>query len=103
MIRNALLVLAVMAQPVLAHPGEESAPAASESASMKAESQAAGDDIPVPPPTYKAGGVKVDEKLGAKVPTDARFRDQDGKLVTLGELLAGELPTILTFNYSDCP
>jgi protein SCO1/2 len=56
-----------------------------------------------PPPTYKANGVTVDEHLGAKVPFDARFRTQDGKQVTLGEVLQGELPTILTFNYSDCP
>jgi protein SCO1/2 len=59
-----------------------------------------------PPPTYKANGVTVDEHLGAKVPFDAKFRTQDGKEVTLGEVLTasdGELPTILTFNYSDCP
>src|SRR5215207_10758954 len=98
MIRNALLVLAVLAQPVLAHPGEQAAPA-----SVKAESAAAGEEILAPPPTYKANDVNVTEKLGAKVPLDAQFRDQDGKIVTLGELLAGELPTILTFNYSDCP
>jgi protein SCO1 len=98
MIRNALLVLAVMAQPVLAHPGEQAAPE-----SVRAESAAGGDEILPPPPTYKANDVKVDEKLGAKIPVDAQFRDQDGKLVTLGQLLAGELPTILTFNYSDCP
>lgn len=96
-IRNALLVLAALASPVLAHPGEQAAPASG------------GDEILAPPPTYKANDVTVAEKLGAKVPLDARFRDQDGKLVTLGELLSrgkgGEetLPTILTFNYSDCP
>jgi protein SCO1/2 len=109
MIRNALLVLAVLASPVLAHPGEQAAPAADNP--VKAEAQRAGDEVPRPPPTYKGNDVKVDEKLGAKVPTDARFRDQDGNVVTLGELLAasggksGEetLPTILTFNYSDCP
>ena len=63
----------------------------------------AADDIDAPPPTYKAGGVTVDEHLGARLPRDARFRTQDGKPVTLGELLTGDLPTILTFNYSDCP
>ena len=97
MIRNALLALAVMASPVLAHPGEQAAP------------ESGGDEILAPPPTYKGNDVKVDEKLGAKIPVDARFRDQDGKVVTLGELLARgkggaeTLPTILTFNYSDCP
>lgn len=126
MIRNALLVLAVLAQPVLAHPGEQAAPAqdrieprlpagtpqAVSTNPVKAESAAAGEDIPPPPTTFKGNDVKVDEKLGAKIPVDARFRDQDGKVVTLGELLApggisasgaSTMPTILTFNYSDCP
>ncbi|MDB4961353.1 MAG: hypothetical protein JWP01_1352 [Myxococcales bacterium] len=58
------------------------------------------------PPThamYKANGVTVDEHIGARVPLDATFRTQDGAQTTLGELLRGDLPTILTFNYSDCP
>lgn len=60
-------------------------------------------DLP-PPPTYKANNVAVTENLGAKVPLDATFRNQDGKLVTLGGVLGeSTLPTILTFNYSDCP
>ena len=61
------------------------------------------DEIPAPPPTFKAGGVTVDEHLGGRVPLDAKFRTQDGAVVTLGEVLRGELPAILTFNYSDCP
>lgn len=93
MIRNALLVLAVMAHPVLAHPDGQAVSGASDP----------GDEILAPPPTYKANDVNVVEKLGAKVPLDARFRDQDGNVVTLGDVLAGEMPTILTFNYSDCP
>jgi protein SCO1/2 len=113
-IRNALLALAVLAQPVLAHPGEQATLAAAQPAGARGAE--GGDEILPPPPTFKGNDVKVDEKLGAKVPLDARFRDQDGKIVTLGELLApsakpGELapngentlPTILTFNYSDCP
>ena len=61
------------------------------------------DDVVAPPPTFKAGGVKVDEHLGAQLPLDARFRTQTGAHVTLRDLLKGDLPTILTFNYSDCP
>ena len=63
----------------------------------------ADDSVPTPPPTYKGNDVKVDEHLGAKVPLDAQFVTSDGKPVTLGDLLKGEVPTILTFNYSDCP
>ena len=62
-----------------------------------------GEVIVPPPPTYKAGGVTIDEKLGAQLPLAAMFRTHEGKLVTLGSVLSGELPTILTFNYSDCP
>src|SRR4051812_43987760 len=56
-----------------------------------------------PPPTYKANGVTVEEHTGATIPLDAAFRTSEGQRVPLGELLTGELPTILTFNYSDCP
>lgn len=71
-----------------------------------------GPPAPAPPDdhvltsqAWKGDGVTVAEKLGAKVPLDARFRTADGKVVTLGQVLhvGGELPTILTFNYSDCP
>jgi protein SCO1 len=59
--------------------------------------------VPPPPATYKANGVTVDEQLGAALPLDARFRDQTGAVVTLGSVIAGDIPTIITFNYSDCP
>lgn len=87
--------------------------AAAAIATVLGSGTAFGDPSPSPtsssefvPPThamYKANGVTVDEKLGARVPLDAAFRTQDGTRVTLGEVLEGELPTILTFNYSDCP
>ncbi|HTL85857.1 MAG TPA: SCO family protein [Acidimicrobiia bacterium] len=61
------------------------------------------DDSTPPPPTWKGGGANVEEKLGTQVPLDASFTTQDGTKTTLGEVLRGELPTILTFNYSECP
>lgn len=61
------------------------------------------DEIPAPPPTYKASTVDVEEHLGARAPLDARFRMLDGTVTTLGDVLRGELPTILTFNYAECP
>lgn len=61
------------------------------------------DEIAAPPPTYEASGVTVDEHVGGRLPLDAVFRTQDGALVTLGDVLRGGLPAILTFNYSDCP
>lgn len=80
----------------LAHPGD-AAPASA------AHAAAPDDEVPAPPPTYQAGGVTVDEHLGGRVPLDAQFRTQDGALVRLGDILRGDLPAILTFNYSDCP
>lgn len=93
----ALLACAALAGPARAHDGE---PAGAPPAVAPATG---GDFIPTPPPTFAAGGVTVDERLGQRVPLDAAFRDQDGRRVTLGEVLRGGLPTILTFNYSDCP
>jgi protein SCO1/2 len=63
----------------------------------------AKDEVLAPPPTYEANGANVLEKLGAQVPLDAKFKTQDGTATTLGDVLRGELPTILTFNYADCP
>jgi protein SCO1 len=81
--------------PAQGHPADPApAPAAA---------PAPDDEIPPLPPTFQAGGVTVDEHLGARVPLDARFRTQDGAPITLGEALGGALPAILTFNYSDCP
>ena len=66
-------------------------------------SEDGGDSVMAPPPSYHANDVAIQEHLGARVPRDAEFLTQDGKPVRLGELLSGELPTILTFNYTDCP
>lgn len=61
----------------------------------------AEDPMPVPPGVFK--GVEVTEKLGARIPLDARFRDHTGKPVVLAELVRGDVPLLLTFNYSSCP
>jgi protein SCO1/2 len=92
---GALVLAASGPTVVLAHP-----PTASTSPPTRA---APDDEILAPPPTYQASGVTVHEHLGGRVPLDARFRTQDGTSVALGDVLRGELPAILTFNYSDCP
>ena len=48
-------------------------------------------------------GVGITEHVGAKLPLDASFRDEDGKVVTLGDYFTGEKPAILTLVYFDCP
>jgi protein SCO1/2 len=46
--------------------------------------------------------IGVDEKLGAQVPVDLLFTDQDGRQVRLGDYFSGG-PVILTLNYYSCP
>lgn len=48
-------------------------------------------------------GVTVTEKLEAKLPLDVTFRDETGAPITLEQLVVGDKPVILTFNYSNCP
>jgi protein SCO1/2 len=89
---SAAVALMFGAQTAIADPGDS------------LSGSAADFDTVVPlPPTYRGSGVKIDEHLGATLPMDARFRTSDGKDVTLGDVLRGDLPTIVTFNYSDCP
>ncbi len=48
-------------------------------------------------------GVTITQNLNAQIPLDLKFTDSNGKEITLGQLLDGKLPAILTMNYSDCP
>jgi protein SCO1 len=48
-------------------------------------------------------GVGITQNLDAQIPLDLEFLDSTGKPVTLGQLINGKLPTIITMNYSDCP
>jgi protein SCO1/2 len=110
--RSALLVIALLALSLPAHAHDEGGVPAAPPAKTSHE---VGDVIVPPPPTYKANDVTIVEKLGTRVPMNARFKRQDGNVVTLGQVVAAErpggagatggdeLPTILTFNYSDCP
>jgi protein SCO1/2 len=47
-----------------------------------------------------AGGVGIDEKLGAQVDLDSILKDENGRDVTLRPLI--DKPTILTLNYFRC-
>jgi protein SCO1 len=46
--------------------------------------------------------VGLDQKLNAQVPLDLKFRDEEGRPVTLGQYF-GKRPVILTLNYYECP
>jgi cytochrome c oxidase subunit II len=47
--------------------------------------------------------VGIDEQLGGQIPLDLRFRDENGRELTLASLFPGDRPAVLSLNYSDCP
>ncbi|MCU0981171.1 MAG: cytochrome c oxidase subunit II [Pirellulaceae bacterium] len=47
--------------------------------------------------------VGIDEQLGGQIPLGLRFRDENGREVTLASLFPGDRPAVLSLNYSDCP
>jgi protein SCO1/2 len=47
--------------------------------------------------------VGSDERLGAPVPLDLAFTDSAGGEITLGQVVDGTKPVLLTMNYSNCP
>jgi protein SCO1/2 len=48
-------------------------------------------------------GVDVEERLGEPLPLEARFTDETGKEVRLGEVLPKDKPTLVTMVYYECP
>ena len=68
-----------------------------------AYAQRPGAEVEYVPINELPAGVAVTERLGARVDLDAPMLDQDGKETRLRDLLASELPVLLTFNYSSCP
>lgn len=47
--------------------------------------------------------VTVEQRLGERLPLDARFTDELGRPRRLGSFISGKRPVIVTLNYSDCP
>lgn len=47
--------------------------------------------------------VGIDDKSGAQIPLDLRFRDENGQAITLADVFDGDRPVLLSLNYSDCP
>lgn len=82
----AILLAVLMFSPCRAVAHSEEAP----------QKQQAGD----PFPQSEGPEVGVDERLGAKIPLDATFRDETGKTVRLGDLITG--PTIILPVYYSC-
>jgi protein SCO1/2 len=56
----------------------------------------------LPPPPDLAQRAGFDQRLGAQVPMDLRFREADGRSVALSELAHGR-PLLLALGYYNCP
>jgi protein SCO1/2 len=50
---------------------------------------------------HTTGEIGVEEELGSRVPLEARFTDEEGRQLALGELIRG--PTLLSLLYYRCP
>lgn len=61
---------------------------------------APGTDLSLP---KELTGIEIEEKPGAKLPTDVRLRDGQGREVRLGDYFDGEHPVILALAYYECP
>lgn len=48
-------------------------------------------------------GIEIVDKRGTVLPKDLRFRDQEGREVTLGSYLEGGRPLLLVMAYYECP
>ena len=60
--------------------------------------------IPTADPANPTAGVGLDEKPGARVPSDVVLRDADDRLFLLGDFIAADkTPIVLTLAYYRCP
>lgn len=54
-----------------------------------------------PPPQVE--GVGIIDRVGATIQPDLKFRDSDGRDITIGDVFDGKRPVILVMAYYDCP
>ncbi len=57
----------------------------------------------MPPLEGETPSARVDDRLGAQVPLDLEFFDEEGQRVTLRDFFASGKPVILSLNYYRCP
>jgi protein SCO1/2 len=56
----------------------------------------------LPPPSNLHARAGFDQRLGARLPMDARFTDASGRTASLGDWMGGH-PTLLMLGYFRCP
>ncbi len=54
----------------------------------------------IPEPLKNIG---IEQKLGARLPLETEFKDENGQTVRLGDLFGKGRPVVLTFVYFECP
>ena len=67
---------------------------------------ARADDVPGgfdPQKPEQLEEVGIEEHRDTQLPLDAKFRNQDGEVTTLRDIFRGDVPVILSLNYSNCP
>lgn len=69
-------------------------------AALRGQAPAAPPAAPSTAPSFTPQEVGIDEHLGATIPLDLELKGEDGKPVTLRQLI--DKPTILTLNYFRC-
>lgn len=47
--------------------------------------------------------IGIEQKLGSQLPLDTELKDEDGKIVNLGDYFKSGRPVILAFVYYECP
>jgi protein SCO1/2 len=72
---------------------------AQEPEAKPAPDASAGQGGRMEPVPQELKGVGLDQKLGAKLPLQAAFKDEHGRKVTLGDYFDGKRPVLLTLNY----
>lgn len=55
------------------------------------------------PAPKRLDGIDVVERLGERIPATLGFTSDDGRQVMFGDFFRGDIPVIVTLNYSDCP
>ena len=70
-------------------------------ATFTPEAVSSDDHVDELPPEVR--DIRIDEKVGQNLPLDLALWNSDGKQVHLRDYFDGDLPVILTFNYSSCP
>lgn len=96
---SALLILAGLLTFALLWSAPMRAAAATDNATTASETQHRHQHAPQMMPDNTQVG--IDEQLGANIPLDLTFRDEEGRPVTLRELISG--PTIIAPVYYSCP